>query len=158
MSEAPKRYWMTLVERDSPGELSQREWVDDPRTEPAASRRTFLKAAGFSVAGLVAASCGRAPELDALPYLEQPEGFVPGRPYHYASTCGACESRCGILVTNRDGRPIKVDGNPDHPLSGGATCAVGQASLLGLYDSLRLARPTRRGQPVTWEQADEEIN
>ena len=82
---------------------------------------------------------------------------MPGRPWLYASTCGACEARCGLLVTTRDGRPVKLEGNPDHPLSSGATCAVGQASLLGLYDSLRLAYPTRRGQRSTWADVDNEI-
>jgi molybdopterin-containing oxidoreductase family iron-sulfur binding subunit len=93
----------------------------------------------------------------SLPYVAHPEGLVPGRPVLYASTCGACEAGCGVLVTTRDGRPLKIEGNPDHPLSGGATCAVGQASLLGLYDSQRLAYPTRRGQRSSWADVDKEI-
>jgi len=150
MSETPKRYWMSLVESDPPAESN-----GDP--DFITTRRSFLKAAGFSFAGAVASSCGRAPEMSAIPFVQQPEGLVPGRPWLYASTCGACEARCGLLVTTRDGRPVKLEGNADHPLSSGATCAVGQASLLGLYDSLRLAYPTRRGQRSTWAEVDNEI-
>src|SRR4029453_19389323 len=65
--------------------------------------------------------------------------------------------RCGLLVTTRDGRPVKIEGNPDHPFSGGATCAVGQASILGLYDSQRLQHPTKGGQPAAWADVDREI-
>ena len=121
------------------------------------TRRSFLKAAGFTFAGAVASSCARAPEVDAIPYVQQPEGIIPGRPVSYATTCGACEARCGLLVTNRDGRPVKIEGNPDHPFSGGSTCAVGQASILGLYDSQRLAYPVKAGQRATWADVDMEI-
>ena len=126
---------MSVVERDSPAVGPPELENGDPDFAP--TRRSFLKAAGFTFGALAASSC-RAPEVDAIPYVEQPEGLVPGRPLFYATTCGACEARCGLLVTTRDGRPIKIEGNPDHPFSGGATCAVGQASILGLYDSQRL--------------------
>ena len=155
MSET--RYWMSLVERDAPSGVSPLEFVEKPGLDPTASRRTFLKAAGFSFAGLLASNCGREPVTSAIPYLRQPEGVTPGRPMFYASTCGACSARCGVLVTNRDGRPIKIEGNPDHPLSGGATCATGQASILGLYDGLRLKHPMRSGQQSTWMAIDSEI-
>jgi Fe-S-cluster-containing dehydrogenase component len=150
MSDASKTYWMSLAERDSPEEVN-----GDP--DFVTSRRSFLKAAGFSFAGAVASSCSRAPASMALPYVAHPEGLVPGRPVLYASTCGGCEAGCGVLVTTRDGRPLKIEGNPDHPLSGGATCAVGQASLLGLYDGQRLGSPMRRGQKSTWADVDKEI-
>ena len=150
MSETPKRHWMSLVERDSREEVN-----GDP--DFVTTRRSFLKAAGFSFAGAVVSSCTRAPASTALPYVAHPEGIVPGRPVIYASTCGGCEAGCGILVTARDGRPLKIEGNPDHPFSGGSTCAVGQASLLGLYDGQRLAYPMRRGQRSTWADVDKEI-
>src|SRR6185503_9332369 len=155
MSETPKRYWMSVVERDLPAAACGEAENGDPNL--TTTRRSFLKAAGFTFAGAVASSGCRAPEVDALPYVEQPEGVLPGRPLFYATTCGACEARCGLLVTDRDGRPIKIEGNPDHPFSGGATCAVGQASLLGLYDSQRLAYPTKAGQRAMWADVDMEI-
>ena len=157
MSEDQTRYWMHRVERDTPSQVSKLEFVERPGLDPLASRRTFLKAAGFSFAGALATSCGREPVATAIPYVRQPEGMIPGRALEYASTCGACSARCGVLVTTRDGRPIKIEGNPDHPLSGGATCAAGQASLLGLYDGLRLKHPMRRGQQATWMAVDSEI-
>src|ERR1700704_3874873 len=155
MSESPKRYWMSVVERDRPATECREAENGDP--DFATTRRSFLKAAGFTFAGAVASSCGRAPEVDAIPYVQAPEGIIPGRPVSYATTCGACEARCGLLVTNRDGRPIKIEGNPDHPFSGGSTCAVGQASILGLYDSQRLAYPTKAGQRAMWADVGMEI-
>src|SRR5437588_1878393 len=146
---------MSVVERDAPLPVSHEAQNGD--SDFATTRRSFLKAAGFTFAGAVVSSCGRAPEVDAIPYVQQPEGILPGRPVFYATTCGACESRCGLLVTTRDGRPVKIEGNPDHPLSGGSTCAVGQASILGLYDSLRLKAPVKSGQPSTWMQVDADI-
>jgi len=151
---SPKRYWMTLVERDGPSAV-QPEFATHPQGDLLATRRTFLKAAGFSFAGLMAAQCRPAPQ-HALPHILQPE-LTPGRGYVYASTCRACEARCGLLVTTRDGRPTKIEGNPDHPLSGGAACAVGQASILGLYDSHRLAHPLRNHARTTWADVDVEM-
>src|SRR5688500_6837123 len=86
---SPKRYWMTLVERDAPSTL-QPEFPTNPQADLLATRRTFLQAAGFSFAGLVAANCRPAPQ-HALPHILQPE-LTPGRGYVYASTCRACEA------------------------------------------------------------------
>src|SRR6516162_9840321 len=82
------------------------------------NRRTFLKLAGFALAGAAAGGCRRAPVQHAVPFLVQPEQVVPGRSLWYASTCGGCTACCGVLVKARDGRPIKREGNPSHPLSG----------------------------------------
>ncbi|MBI1790380.1 MAG: 4Fe-4S dicluster domain-containing protein [Acidobacteria bacterium] len=120
-------------------------------------RRGFLKAAGFSFAGAMLAGCSRAPVEKAIPHLNKPEEITPGVAYHYASTCGACSAGCGLLVKVRDGRPVKLEGNPQHALSRGALCAVGQASILGLYDSLRLKSPLRGGTQAGWEEVDREI-
>jgi Fe-S-cluster-containing dehydrogenase component len=121
------------------------------------NRRDFLRLAGFGLAGTAFAGCQRAPVHHALPYLVQPEDVVPGRSNFYASSCGGCSAGCGLLVKNRDGRPIKLEGNPDHPLSRGGLCAVGQASLLGLYDQHRLAHPLRQGQRAEWATVDQAI-
>ena len=127
---------------------------DDP-TGP--SRRDFLKLAGFAFAGTALAGCQRAPVQYAVPYLVAPEEITPGRSYDYASTCGGCSAGCGLLVKNRDGRPIKLEGNPEHPLSRGGLCAAGQASLLGLYDQQRLQHPLQGGQPAEWAEVDQAI-
>jgi molybdopterin-containing oxidoreductase family iron-sulfur binding subunit len=121
------------------------------------SRRDFLKLAGFAFAGTVLAGCNRAPVQYAIPHLMPPDEIIPGRSYHYASTCGGCSAGCGLLVKNRDGRPIKLEGNPEHPLSRGGLCAAGQASLLGLYDQQRLHQPLQAGQQAEWAPVDHAI-
>jgi molybdopterin-containing oxidoreductase family iron-sulfur binding subunit len=122
------------------------------------NRRTFLKLAGFTFATTLAGGCQRAPVRTALPMTTQAEEVVPGRSLFYASTCGGCTAGCGLLVKARDGRPIKLEGNPNHPLSQGGTCAVGQASILGLYDSQRLQGPLKAGAAIGWTEADAEIS
>src|ERR1700674_6094656 len=124
------------------------DFVNDVDVEPAhsegrsaPSRRDFLKLAGFAFAGTALAGCQRAPVQYAVPYLVPPEEIIPGRSYAYASTCSGCSAGCGLLVKNRDGRPIKLEGNPEHPLSRGGLCAAGQAFLLGVYDRHRLRQP-----------------
>ncbi len=145
------QYWRSLAEREQP-EAAEAEFEGT-----GSSRRDFLKAAGFVLAGAALSGCSRAPVEKAMPYLNQPEGLVAGRAQYYASTCGACPAGCGLLAKVRDGRPIKIEGNPDQAISRGATCAVGQASILGLYDSLRLKQPLAKGKAAKWEQVDREI-
>ena len=129
--------------------------ASDPQYDPP--RRSFLKAAGFSFAGAVLISCRQAPVQKAMPHLIQPEELIAGRSVYYASTCAGCTAACGVLVETRDGRPIKLEGNPEHPLSRGGLCAVGQASILGLYDSLRHKQPLIQGKPATWPEVDRAI-
>ncbi len=121
------------------------------------SRRDFLEASGFGLFLSALAGCNRAPVQNAFSYVQQPEGSVPGRANYYASACGACPAACGLLVKNRDGRPIKLEGNPKHPSSQGGLCAAGQAAILGLYDSQRLTGPLTDGKPTEWERMDREI-
>ncbi len=127
-----------------------------PRTEDQGpvDRRDFLKMAGFSLAAVTVTACQRPLVDKAIPYLTAPEEIVPGRAYYVASTCHGCPARCGILVKCRDGRPIKIEGNPDHPISRGGVCAVGQAMVLGLYDSLRLGGPMLNGKSSSWTSVD----
>ena len=121
------------------------------------SRRRFLETAGFTLSLTALHGCSRPdPEL-ALPLLLQPEGVIPGKLQTYASTCAGCPAGCGLLVGVRDGRPLKMEGMPEHPLSHGGLCAVGQALPLGLYDRQRLQQPLHDGQPTDWKSADEQI-
>ncbi len=154
-----KRYWKSLPERDGDPDFLEAAANEFPKppADSGLNRRDFLLAAGFAVAGAVLPGCSRAPVQNAVPLATQPEGITPGRPLYYASTCGGCPAGCGLLVKTRDGRPIKLEGNPDHPLSQGGLCAVGQASLLGLYDSLRLRHPLKNGQEATWDEVDRDI-
>jgi len=120
-------------------------------------RREFLRLAGFTFAGVALTGCEQARVEKAIPYLIKPEEITPGKAYWYASTCAGCNAGCGILVKNRDGRPIKIEGNPDHPISCGGLCAIGQAQLLGLYDSQRLANPMINGAPTDWQTLDQKL-
>ena len=149
------KYWCSLEEFRTVSEPDRAEFSESPiGIESGPDRRGFLKAAGFSFAGAMLAGCSRTvPKIE--PNLQQPEGFIPGRAVYYASTCAGCSAACGTLVKVRDGRPIKLEGNPDHPVSRGGLCAVGQASILGLYDSQRIAQPTLDGKPVDWARVDD---
>ncbi|NUN09807.1 MAG: TAT-variant-translocated molybdopterin oxidoreductase [Ignavibacteriaceae bacterium] len=105
------------------------------------SRRRFLALLGASAA-FAGAGCSEYPDKGAIiPYNKKPEEVVLGKANYYASTCTGCSSACGILIKTREGRPIKVDGNPDHPVSQGKICSQGQASILNLYDPSRLKDP-----------------
>lgn len=130
-------------------------FVDDKKHEW--NRRNFLEASGFGLFLSAVAGCGRAPVQNSFGYIQQPDGSMPGRVNDYASTCGACPAGCGLLAKTLDGRPIKLEGNPRHPLSRGGLCAVGQASVLGLYDSQRLTQPLIDGKPSDWEQVDRDV-
>jgi molybdopterin-containing oxidoreductase family iron-sulfur binding subunit len=161
-SEKTPKYWKSWEEGPGASELVQisQDEFPEPLDRPAEqfSRRSFLKAAGFTAAvAAVGAGCSHAPVEKAIPYLIQPEEIVPGVSYFYATTCGGCSAGCGILAKNREGRPVKLEGNPEHPISRGGLCAVGQASLLGLYDSQRLKAPQMEGKPATWEEVDRQI-
>ena len=124
---------------------------------PAPSRRDFLTLAGFSVAAAAVGGCSRGRELKAIPFLNKPEEITPGVANSYATTCGGCTAACTLLVKTRDGRPIKIEGNAESALFGSGTCAVGQATVLSLYDDERLKGPLWRGQPASWQQIDARV-
>ena len=130
--------------------------IIDPDTPaaPGESRRDFLKWMGFSLGAAVAASCSPIPERKAVPLVAQPEGVVPGVESWYATTCGGCPAGCGLLAKNRDGRPIKIEGNPRSPIARGASCAAGQATVLSLYDDGRLRSPRLQGRQASWPEID----
>ena len=125
------------------------------------NRRRFLKVLGVTGGGAaVVAGCGIGPEPTEklIPYLVQSEDQVPGIPTWYASTCRECAAGCGILVKTREGRAIKIEGNPASPINGGRLCARGQASLQGLYHPDRITDPLAKdasGKLVktTWDDA-----
>lgn len=125
------------------------------------SRRKFLAVLSSSIA-FAAAGCSEYPEKgEIVPYNKRPEEVIPGIPNYYASTCTACSNACGILIKTREGRPIKVDGNPDHPINKGKICSKGQASPLNLYDPGRLIKPLKSNggkfSETTWSSANDEI-
>lgn len=152
-----KKYWKSLDGRD--GVDAQPERDADVPVLPGVDRRKFLEASGFTLSAAAMAGCDsdRTPVKKILPLAQQPEGVVPGQMQNYASTCLGCSSGCGMLVGVRDGRPLKMEGLPEHPLSKGGLCAVGQALPLGLYDSHRLDHPLKQSQKSNWTDVDAEI-
>ena len=120
------------------------------------SRRSFLKTTGFSFAAFMVA-CSKTPVQKAIPFLIQPEEILPGKATWYASTSFACDAGCAVHVKNRDGRPIKLEGNPKHPMTQGGLCAQCQASLIELYDSKRFLDPQLNGNISDWKTVDETV-
>src|SRR5207302_17199 len=120
------------------------------------SRRDFLALMGFTLAAASLSGC-RAPVQNAIPLLVGSDQIVPGVSNWYATTCRGCASSCSLLVKQRDGRPIKIEGNSQSTLFGSGTCATGQATVLSLYDNARLRSPLWHGQPVTWEEMDQHV-
>lgn len=119
-------------------------------------RRDFLKMVGFGVAAVSLAAC-ETPVKKAIPYLNKPEDIDPSIPNYYASTYAEAGEYASILVKTKDGRPIKIEGNRLSTLTEGTTGARVQASILNLYDTTRLAAPTKKGKESTWSEVDGEI-
>ena len=150
MSHTGKQYWRSLEGRD-PGEWLAGEFPETASTLDSASRRTMLKlmAASFGLAGLT--SCSR-PVEKILPAAKGVEDQVPGNPLFYATAMPLGGVSTGLLVEAHDGRPTKVEGNPEHPFSRGAASAFHQASILNLYDPDRSRKVLQQGRPSSWEE------
>ncbi|HYB92185.1 MAG TPA: molybdopterin-dependent oxidoreductase [Candidatus Binataceae bacterium] len=126
------------------------------------SRRTFLKLAATAGAGAALPGCQPAARK-LIPYVVPDENVIPGVAQFYTTTCAECPAGCGLIARVREGRVIKLEGNPADPLSQGAICARGQAALQGLYNPDRIARPQLRGDGaalanISWEQASKLLN
>jgi anaerobic selenocysteine-containing dehydrogenase/Fe-S-cluster-containing dehydrogenase component len=121
------------------------------------SRRSFIKLA--ATAGAAAAIPGCQPAARKLiPYVVADENIIPGVPSFYATTCDECPAGCGLIAKVREGRVIKLEGNPGDPIGQGAICARGQAGLQGLYNPDRLRSPMVRGgdgklSKISWDDA-----
>ncbi len=126
---ADKPSFREFVEREFPARAS--EWLEGIG---GASRRGFLKIMGASMALAGLASCRRWPAENLAPYAHRPAGRMDGVPVHYATAYEIGGMGVGVLAVSVDGRPIKVDGNPTHPLTKGASDAYLQASVLNVYD------------------------
>ena len=121
-------------------------------------RRDFLKVVGAGGAGATMFGCSTEGVEKLLPYVVPDEEITPGVATWYTSVCGECPAGCGIWARTREGRVVKVEGNPDHPISGGALCSRGFSAVQGLYNPDRLATPlVREGEsfrPIGWDEAE----
>src|SRR5439155_1457153 len=147
-----KKYWRSLGELSDTPEF--REWLEREFPAGAAqlegdewSRRDFLKLMGASMAlaGVGLTSC-RGPEGHLVPFTKSVEWTIPGKPLFYATAMPRRTGAIPLVVTTHGGGPTKLDGNPLHPASGGATDAFAQASILDLYDPARSQRFVQRGK------------
>ena len=147
-----KRYWRSLGELSDTPEF--RGWLEREFPSGAAqlegdewSRRGFLKLMGASMAlaGFGLTSC-RRPEAHLVPFTKSVEWAIPGKSLFYATAMPRRTGALPLVVTTHDGRPTKIDGNPLHPASGGATDVFAQASILDLYDPARSRRFVEKGE------------
>src|SRR6476646_9684588 len=125
-------------------------------------RRDFLKVLGTAGATVTTVGCSSDGVAKLIPYLAHPDQTVSGVSTYYATTCRECAASCGLVAETRDGRAIKLEGNPDHPLNHGALCARGQASLQGLYNPDRFRAPmvNENGawKTISWDDAITRLN
>jgi len=156
-----KKYWRSVdelantpefqaaVEREFPG--SPHEWGDD------VSRRGFLKFMGASVALAGLAGCTKQPDEPIYPYVKQPEDLVLGKPNYFATAHPFVTGAVPLLVKSDQYRPIKIDGNPEHPYNQGASDPFTQGALLDLYDPDRSQHVLYRGENREWAEFAQEL-
>jgi MoCo/4Fe-4S cofactor protein with predicted Tat translocation signal len=150
-----KKYWRSHDQLENSPEF--RQWVEREFQGNASeflgsgSRRTLLKlmAASFGLAGLTAC---RRPVEHILPLSKTVEGYIHGKPLHFATVVSVGGAAMGLIVESNDGRPTKVEGNPRHPYSLGATSAQTQAVVLDLYDPDRAKSVRHRGTRSSWDE------
>jgi MoCo/4Fe-4S cofactor protein with predicted Tat translocation signal len=160
--DSNKKYWKGLEELNKTPEFVEKnkhEFAEPIPIEEVLSggglmgktpRRDFLKALGFGVGAVTLAACQKVPVHKSIPYLIKPEEVTPGVANYYSSTYDGS----AILVKTREGRPIKVEGNPKDLLSKGGLSAQAQASVLELYDTSRIKDPQLNGGDSSWAEID----
>jgi molybdopterin-containing oxidoreductase family iron-sulfur binding subunit len=149
-----RTYWRSLAELEDRPEFRaalEREFLEEGPSElpDGITRREMmtLLGASLSLAGLT--GC-RRPVEEIVPYVTAPEEILPGVPLHYATTLPFRRSAYGLIVESHEGRPTKIEGNPSHPSTLGASNALIQASVLGLYDPDRSQSVTQQGAQKSW--------
>lgn len=165
-----KKYWKSIEElnpdsaitdslkqNEFPEALPVDEFLGDKNTLASSSttRRDFLKYVGFSTAAATMAAC-EGPVKRSIPYVVKPEQIVPGVANYYATTIADGYDFANILVKTREGRPIKIETNPEAKAGGNVNARV-HASVLGLYDSMRVQVPQANGKDISWAQLDAEV-
>ncbi|MBH8568845.1 TAT-variant-translocated molybdopterin oxidoreductase [Microvirga sp. STS02] len=158
------KYWKGIEELESAPEFMQSAFAEfmpvkeshESKDDTSAPRRDFLKLMGFGVGAAMLASC-ETPVVKAIPYLNKPEEIDPLISNFYASTYFTGSDYNAVLVKSREGRPIKLEGNPESPITKGGLSARAQAAVLSLYDGGRLQHFAIKGQKAEVKQVDQEI-
>ncbi|WP_298508546.1 TAT-variant-translocated molybdopterin oxidoreductase [uncultured Kordia sp.] len=165
-----KKYWKSVEELNENSSiveaLRQNEFVEEVPVDEflgdketlessSTSRRDFLKYVGFSTAAATLAAC-EGPVIKSIPYVVQPETIIPGVADYYATTIADGYDFASILIKTREGRPIKVENNKEASTKGSANARV-HASVLSLYDSMRVKNPKIDGKDASWETLDAEV-
>ena len=148
----------TLKQNEFVEEIPTDEFLGDKETLEATSttRRDFLKYVGFTTAAASLAAC-EGPVKKSIPYVVQPTEIIPGVANYYATTIANGFDFASVLVKTREGRPIKIENNDLAATNGSANARV-NASVLGLYDSLRVQGPTKGGAAISWSDFDAETS
>ena len=165
-----KKYWKSVEELDESssivGALKNNEFVEEIPTDEflgnidalassSTTRRDFLKYVGFSTAAATLAAC-EGPVNKSIPYVLQPEQIIPGIADYYATSVFDGFDFANLLVKTREGRPIKIDNNTIEGANFSANARI-HASILSLYDSMRLKEPKIDGKASTWSSVDSKI-
>ncbi len=148
LAETPE--FEEMLHREFPRQASQ--WAGGE-----VSRRRFLQVMSASLALGGLTGCVNQPREEIIPYVDQPEGLVAGEPWYFATTHTLNGYGVGVLAESHEGRPTKIEGNPDHPASLGATDVFAQASVLDLYDPDRAQALKKLGRVTTWDRLTEEL-
>jgi molybdopterin-containing oxidoreductase family iron-sulfur binding subunit len=166
-----KKYWKSVEELNENSSivetLKQNEFVEEIPTDEflgdkdtleatSTSRRDFLKYVGFTTAAASLAAC-EGPVKKSIPYVVQPTEIIPGVANYYATTIADGFDFASVLVKTREGRPIKIENNTMAATNGSANARV-HASVLGLYDSLRVTGPKKDGEAISWSDFDAETS
>lgn len=164
-----KKYWQNFEElnqNEAERKASKNEFKEELPFEELANenifnaktpRRDFLKYMGFSTAAAALAASCEMPVRKTIPYLHKPDDMLPGVPNYYASTYLNDGDAIPVVVKQREGRPIKIEGNDLSSLTDGGTSAQCQSSVLDLYDTTRLRYPMANGKEATFEAIDKMI-
>jgi MoCo/4Fe-4S cofactor protein with predicted Tat translocation signal len=156
-----KRYWRSLEQVAETPEFQN--WLEDEfphrRTLLQIDRRSMLKfmGASFALAGLSGCRSYFMDQEKVVPYVKQPEELVVGKPLFYATAMPMMGYGVGILAEQHEGRPTKIEGNPDHPESRGASSAIMQASILSMYDPDRAQNVSFGTDVSTWEEFEKTV-
>lgn len=155
LSQNGKEYWRSIEEHADTPEfrdfIAQEYPHEIEEWDNSLSRRNFVKVMGASLALAGLSGCVIQPPEKIVPYVRPQDGLLPGKPNYFATAMSLGGVATGLLAKSFEGRPVKVEGNPDHPGSRGSTDVLAQASVLGMYDPDRSQEFTFRGAPKNWE-------